>query len=218
MKLVQIVYLTILSATSATASATAATPVMAAPRAEESFYCPHTSLCTSTPPSNCHDGTVPYYVEGYNCWACCCVYSSLEFVTCLSNLIKKLVKIEIATNSMVIARGLPRPARVDVEQLREDLNIGEEDSDMAEVRRVLNSGIVDLLLHGSIAHPLPGTDIPGGTPSTYQIPPDDDLAAANAQIHLELASSLGFPDANETQVKEGLSTPSSSKEISGSQI
>ncbi|KAG2366262.1 pre-mRNA splicing factor component-domain-containing protein [Suillus spraguei] len=119
----------------------------------------------------------------------------------------------LARRTQVIARGLPRPARVDVEQLREDLNVGEEDGDMAEVRKLLNSEIVDLLLHDSIAHPLPGTNIPGGTPSTYQIPPDDDLAAAKAQIHLELASSLGFPDANEAQVREGLSTLSSSEEI-----
>lgn len=119
----------------------------------------------------------------------------------------------LARRTQVVARGLPRPARVDVEQLKGDLNVGEEDDDMAEVRRLLNSEIADLLLHDSIVHPLPGTNIPGGTPSTYQIPPDDDLAAAKAQIHLELASSIGFPDANEAQVKEGLSTLSSSEEI-----
>jgi pre-mRNA-splicing factor CDC5/CEF1 len=119
----------------------------------------------------------------------------------------------LARRTQVVARGLPRPARVDVEQLMGNLNVGEEDDDMAEVRRLLNSEIADLLLHDSIAHPLPGTNIPGGTPSTYQIPPDDDLAAAKAQIHLELASSIGFPDANEAQVKEGLSTLSSSEEI-----
>ncbi|KAG1858315.1 pre-mRNA splicing factor component-domain-containing protein [Suillus tomentosus] len=119
----------------------------------------------------------------------------------------------LARRTQVVARGLPRPARVDVEQLMRDLNIGEEDDDMAEVRKLLNSEIADLLLHDSIVHPLPGTNIPGGTPSTYQILPDDDLAAAKAQIHLELASSIGFPDANEAQVKEGLVTLSSSEEI-----
>ncbi|KAG1899891.1 pre-mRNA splicing factor component-domain-containing protein [Suillus fuscotomentosus] len=119
----------------------------------------------------------------------------------------------LARRTQVVARGLPRPARVDVEQLMRDLNIGEEDDDMAEVRKLLKSEIADLLLHDSIVHPLPGTNIPGGTPSTYQIPPDDDLTAAKAQIHLELASSIGFPDANEAQVKEGLVTLSSSEEI-----
>lgn len=119
----------------------------------------------------------------------------------------------LARRTQAVARGLPRPARVDVEQLRGDLNAGEEDDDMVEARRLLNSEIADLLLHDSIVYPLPGTSIPGGTPSTYQIPPDDDLVAARAQIHLELASSIGFPDANEAQVKEGLSALSSSEEI-----
>ncbi|KAG1777822.1 pre-mRNA splicing factor component-domain-containing protein [Suillus placidus] len=119
----------------------------------------------------------------------------------------------LARRTQVVARGLPRPARVDVKQLMGDLNVGEEDDDMAEVRRLLNLEIADLLLHDSIVYPLPGTNIPGGTPSAYQIPPDDDLAAAKAQIHLELASSIGFPDANEAQVKEGLATLSSNEEI-----
>jgi len=95
----------------------------------------------------------------------------------------------------------------------EDLNLGEDDDAMAEVRRLVNAEIADLLLHDSIAHPLPGTNIPGGTLSTYHIPPDDHLAAAKAQIHLELTSLIGFPNANETQVKEGLATLSSTEEV-----
>ncbi|OJA20083.1 hypothetical protein AZE42_02494 [Rhizopogon vesiculosus] len=119
----------------------------------------------------------------------------------------------LARRTQVVARGLPRPARIDVERLMGDLNLGEDDDDMAGVRTLINAEIADLLLHDSIAHPLPGTNIPGGTPSTYRIPPDEDLAAAKAQIHLELASLIGFPDANETQVKEGLATLSSTEEI-----
>lgn len=120
----------------------------------------------------------------------------------------------LARRTQVVARGLPRPPRVDVERLMEDLNLGEEeDNDMAQVRRLVNAEIADLLLHDSIAHPLPGTNIPGGTSSTYLIPPDDDLAAAKTQIHVELASLIGFPNANETQVKEGLATLSSTEEI-----
>ncbi|KAJ8588540.1 hypothetical protein M405DRAFT_769003, partial [Rhizopogon salebrosus TDB-379] len=66
----------------------------------------------------------------------------------------------LARRTQVVARGLPRPARVDVERLMEDLNLGEEDDAMAEVRRLVNAEIADLLLHDSIAHPLPGTNIP----------------------------------------------------------
>lgn len=122
----------------------------------------------------------------------------------------------LARRTQVVARGLPRPARVDVERLMEDLNLGEDDDDMVEVRKLINAEMADLLLHDSIAHPLPGTNIPGGTPSTYRIPPDDDLAAAKAQIHLELTALIGFPNANETQVKEGLATLSSTEEINES--
>ncbi|KAG2357047.1 hypothetical protein BDR07DRAFT_1421447 [Suillus spraguei] len=72
MKLVQIVYLTILSAASATASVTAATPVMAAPPPGVSIDCPdQLSGCTSTPHSNCENGTVDYYVAWKRCWDCC---------------------------------------------------------------------------------------------------------------------------------------------------
>jgi len=119
----------------------------------------------------------------------------------------------LARRTQVVARDLPRPARVDVERLMEDLNLEEEDNNMTEVRRLVNAEIVDLLLHDSIVHPLPGTNIPGGTPSTYLIPLDEDIAAAKAQIHLELASLIGFPNANETQVREGLATLSSVEEI-----
>ncbi|KAG2357055.1 hypothetical protein BDR07DRAFT_1421483 [Suillus spraguei] len=74
MKLVQIVYLTILSAASATASVTAATPVMAANPAEASYSCPdYYRACSSTPHLNCKDGTVDYYVAWKGCWDCCFV-------------------------------------------------------------------------------------------------------------------------------------------------
>ncbi|KAF9241884.1 pre-mRNA splicing factor component-domain-containing protein [Melanogaster broomeanus] len=101
---------------------------------------------------------------------------------------------------------LPRPARVDIAQLLQDLEIGEEDEELADARQLINGELASLLLHDSIAHPLPGTNLPGRTVSTYEMPPDDDLALAKSLIHFELGTSIGFPNAPEAQLKEGLIT------------
>ncbi|KAG6375501.1 pre-mRNA splicing factor component-domain-containing protein [Boletus reticuloceps] len=111
----------------------------------------------------------------------------------------------LARRSKPVQLGLPRPARVDVVQLLHDLNIGDND-ELTDARKLINSELASLLLHDSVAHPLPGTNLPGGTVSTYEIPDDDDLAQAKSQIHLELATAIGFPDATETQLKGGLLT------------
>ena len=108
----------------------------------------------------------------------------------------------LARRSKPVQLGLPRPARVDVAQLLQDLDIG--DDEFTGSRKLIHSELADLLLHDSIAHPLPGTNLPGGTVSAYEIPDDDVLAQAKSQIHVELATTIGFPDATETQLKEGL--------------
>ncbi|KAN0091287.1 pre-mRNA splicing factor component domain containing protein [Tylopilus felleus] len=108
----------------------------------------------------------------------------------------------LARRSKSVQLGLPRPARVDVAQLLQDLDIG--DDEFTGSRKLIHSELADLLLHDSIAHPLPGTNLPGGTVSAYEIPDDDVLAQAKSQIHVELATTIGFPDATETQLKEGL--------------
>ena len=110
----------------------------------------------------------------------------------------------LARRSKPVQLGLPRPARVDVTQLMQDLEIGDDES--TDARKLVNAELANLLLHDSIAHPLPGTNLPGGTVSKYEMPDDDDLAQAKSQIHLELATAIGFPDASETQLKEGLLT------------
>ena len=61
-----------------------------------------------------------------------------------------------------------------------------------------------LLRHDSIAFPLPGTALPGGTRSTYEIPPDDYVADAKSEIQRELATVLGYPDVSAEQLKAGL--------------
>ncbi|KIJ18575.1 hypothetical protein PAXINDRAFT_167168 [Paxillus involutus ATCC 200175] len=118
----------------------------------------------------------------------------------------------LARRSQAVQLGLPRPARVNVPQLMQDLGTGEENEELADAWKLINTELAGLLLHDTIAHPLPGTNLPGGTVSTYEIPPDDDLASAKSQVHLELATSIGFPDATESQLKEGLITLSQNEE------
>jgi pre-mRNA-splicing factor CDC5/CEF1 len=76
---------------------------------------------------------------------------------------------------------------------------------MDEAQQRVNVELVRLMQHDSVAHPLPGTSLPGGTTS-YEMPPDDAVAAAMAEIHLEFVGSLGFPNANREQVRDGIVT------------
>jgi pre-mRNA-splicing factor CDC5/CEF1 len=120
----------------------------------------------------------------------------------------------LARRSQAVQLGLPRPANVDLERLLEDLNVGEDDAfALDEAQQLVNIELAQLLQHDSIAHPVPGTLRRVGTKSTYIMPADEALADAKAQIHLELAASLGFPDANEMQVREGLAALSKLEEI-----
>ena len=115
----------------------------------------------------------------------------------------------LARRTQPIQQGLPRPPNVNVEELLRNLNISTED----EATRLVNEELAALLRHDSIAFPLPGTALPGGTRSTYEIPADDDIASAKAAIQQELASSLGYPNANVEQLKQGLSVLAAQEEV-----
>lgn len=112
----------------------------------------------------------------------------------------------LARRSQAVQLGLPRPANVDVEGLLQRLNIGEEDEDPELIRaqQLVNEELAQLMLHDAIAHPLPGTSLPGLTVSAYEMPDDEDVVAAKSAIQLELASAVGFPNANPQQVRDGL--------------
>ncbi|KAI6033209.1 pre-mRNA splicing factor component-domain-containing protein [Pisolithus orientalis] len=118
----------------------------------------------------------------------------------------------LARRSKVVQLSLPRPARVNVEQLMRNLNLGADD-DLADARKLINAEMASLMLHDSIAHPLPGTNLPGSTISSYVLPPDEDIARAKSMVHFQLATSIGFPAATEAQVKEGLQTLSKNEEV-----
>jgi pre-mRNA-splicing factor CDC5/CEF1 len=121
----------------------------------------------------------------------------------------------LARRSQAIKRGLPRPTNVDVEQLLKDLRLddGELPSDLAPAQTLVDAELVQLLHHDSLAYPLPGTSHPGGTKSSYQVPRDEDVDEARLAILRELASSLGFPDANEEQTRQGVAALTKSEEV-----
>jgi len=121
----------------------------------------------------------------------------------------------LARRSQAIKLGLPRPTNVDVEQLLKDLQLddGELTPDLSPAQRLVDAELVQLLHHDSLTYPLPGTSHPGGTRSSYQIPRDEDVDEARLAIQRELAGSLGFPDANEEQTRQGVAALTKSEEV-----
>ena len=112
----------------------------------------------------------------------------------------------LARRSQAVQRGLPRPSNVDITALLQSLNIDEEESDpaLAAAQTLVNEELAQLLQHDTIAHPLPGTTRAGTSQSGYILPDDEALEEAKEQIHIELATLVGFPSATPAQVREGL--------------
>ena len=111
----------------------------------------------------------------------------------------------LARRSQVVQRGLPRPPNVDLERLLEDLSlVPAAETEQQAVQRLVDLELARLMQHDALAHPLPGTAHPGGTPSNYEPPPDDYVAVAKVAIHRELAGALGFPEAPEAQVRDAV--------------
>jgi len=121
----------------------------------------------------------------------------------------------LARRSQAIKLELPRPTNVDVEQLLRDLQLDDGDlpTDLAPAQRLVDAELVQLLHHDSLTFPLPGTSHPGGTKSSYQMPRDEDIDEARLAIQRELAGSLGFPDANEEQTRQGVAALTKSEEV-----
>ncbi|KZT28630.1 hypothetical protein NEOLEDRAFT_1087121 [Neolentinus lepideus HHB14362 ss-1] len=119
----------------------------------------------------------------------------------------------LARRTQVVQRGLPRPPNVDVAQLLQSLSIEDDQDEMQQARQMMNLELAELLQHDSIDHPLPGTSKAGSTKSAYEMPSDELVAAARSQIHLELASALGFPDASEQHLKDGIALLSKTETV-----
>ena len=106
--------------------------------------------------------------------------------------------------STVVKRGLPRPVQVIPDQLLRTLRETSPEDSLPEAHRLIDSEFVELLHHDTIAHPLPGTPYPGGTASMYDMPEDEDVAAATLAVHTELAATLGIVGATPDEVKKGV--------------
>lgn len=112
----------------------------------------------------------------------------------------------LARRSQVVQLNLPRPANVDVDLLLRRLTISktEEEKEITHAERLVDAELVQLMQHDAFTYPIPGTTLAGVTNSSYEIPADEDVANAKEAIHLELASLVGFPNANPDQLRQGL--------------
>ncbi|KAJ7582452.1 pre-mRNA splicing factor component-domain-containing protein [Mycena floridula] len=110
----------------------------------------------------------------------------------------------LARRSQAVRLGLPRPSNVNAPLLLEQLNAVEVEEELVSAQQLVNIELVQMLHHDSIAHPLPGTSHPGSTRSTYVLPTDEDIDAANQAIHEEMASLAGFPNLPSEQLRDGL--------------
>ncbi len=117
-------------------------------------------------------------------------------------------RLELERRSSVVKKGLPRPANVDVYRILLELESSAVDAEEASssALKLLNLEMAQLMKHDSLAHPLPGTSTPGGTPSDYDMPKDAFVSQAKAAVHLELANSLGLPGATDEQVRLAIGT------------
>ncbi|KAJ3788793.1 pre-mRNA splicing factor component-domain-containing protein [Lentinula aff. detonsa] len=113
----------------------------------------------------------------------------------------------LSRRTQAVRLGLPRPADVDAATLLEQLSMYDDDADggkLGAAQKLVAAEVASLIQHDSLEHPIPGTSRPGSHKSNYEIPDDEAINAAKSLIHLELASMVGFPQANSDQVREGL--------------
>ena len=112
----------------------------------------------------------------------------------------------LARRSQAIKLGLPRPVEFDPSSLLYDLENAPAGSQEQELERIVAMEMVKLLEHDSIIYPVPGGKRAGGGKSSMEQLADADLDTARAAVHLELASSIGFPGASEAIVKRTLAS------------
>lgn len=113
----------------------------------------------------------------------------------------------LARRSQVVKLDLPRPVRVNLQRLVDGLaeTHNLRSSELEDIDTMIDYELAQLMLHDAIAHPQPGTNIPPGTESQYEMPEDEYVAAARREIHAELGTALEAPGASETQLKNMIS-------------
>jgi pre-mRNA-splicing factor CDC5/CEF1 len=111
-------------------------------------------------------------------------------------------RLELERRSSVVKKSLPRPVNVDFNALFNQLRAATDAEDeLANALMLVNFEVASLMKHDSIAHPLPGTALPGGTPSDYDMPEDEFVALAKSAVHAELAKDLSLPGASDEQLR-----------------
>ncbi|QRW15100.1 pre-mRNA-splicing factor CEF1 [Ceratobasidium sp. AG-Ba] len=117
--------------------------------------------------------------------------------------------------SSVVKRSLPRPVHVNRDQLLQTLQDSSPGGVLSEAQALIDGELVDLIQHDTVAHPLPGTPYPGGTPSMYDMPDDEDVAAAALAVHAELSATLGIVGASPEEVKKGVVLAAGQEDFNG---
>jgi pre-mRNA-splicing factor CDC5/CEF1 len=117
----------------------------------------------------------------------------------------------LARRSTVVKNGLPRPVSVNLQRLVDELaeashSRPQQSEEIAEADQLIDYELAQLMLHDAIAHPLPGSSVPSGTVSQYEIPEDSFLVMAREEIHKELSQGLGLPGANDAQLRRTIDT------------
>jgi pre-mRNA-splicing factor CDC5/CEF1 len=114
----------------------------------------------------------------------------------------------LARRSEVVKQNLPRPVAVNLQRLIDQLSEASQSqpAETQEACQLIDYELAQLMLHDAIAHPLPGSSVPAGTVSQYEIPEDAELTAARDEIHKELAQGLGFPGATDSQLRQTINT------------
>lgn len=115
----------------------------------------------------------------------------------------------LARRTQVVKRGLPRPVDFDAATYLAQLDLagqeenGASDDDAArrEVERLVTIEMVNLLEHDAIAYPVAGGKRAGGGVSSLPFIQDEDLAAARAAVHAEMAQAVGLPGASEALLR-----------------
>jgi len=118
-------------------------------------------------------------------------------------------RLELWRRSIVVQLSLPRQAVVDVNDLREKLDIGVGNG----MEKNINEELVRLMEYDSVVHPLPGTSRRGHSKVDYKHPEDEYLKWAREEVQRELARMVGFPEASEEQTKQGLIAIANDEEV-----
>ncbi|KAJ3929217.1 MAG: pre-mRNA splicing factor component-domain-containing protein [Lentinula lateritia] len=119
----------------------------------------------------------------------------------------------LSRRTQVVRLGLPLPANFDAATLLEHLSRYDdvEEGELGAAQKLGDAELASLIQHDSLEHPIPGTSRPGGAQSTYEIPNDESIHAANeGLIALSKADSMD-DHASWASVRQSLTFDSSSK-------